>query len=192
MNRLILVKHSLPEMVPETPAREWTLSKAGRERCQELVEKVTPYLPDLIVSSLEPKAIETAEILARHLARPFRTFEGLHEHDRADVGYLEREQFESRVADFFRHPEDLVLGKETARQARERFSRALASVEIEYPNKSILVVSHGTVITLFVTEQAGLEPFPFWQKLDLPSFVVFSLPEHKLLTTVESVLGNKS
>ena len=185
---LLLVKHSLPEVVPAIPAREWTLSQAGRQRCQALAEKVKPYLPDVVLSSLEPKAIETAEIVARELSLPCRTFEGLHEQDRTGMGYLEREQFETKVRDLFKQPDEWVLGRETARQARQRFSQALRLVETEYPENNILVVAHGTVITLFVEQMTDREPFPFWRSLGLPSFVVFSLPEHKLLRTVESVL----
>ncbi|HMB23065.1 MAG TPA: histidine phosphatase family protein, partial [Anaerolineales bacterium] len=69
-----------------------------------------------------------------------------------------------------------------------RFSNALASVTAAYPDKSIVVVAHGTVITLFVEKRTGLEPFQFWKKLDLPSFVIFSLPEYKLVTIVESIV----
>lgn len=187
MNHLILVKHSLPEIVPALPAKEWTLSEAGRARCQSLAKTLAPYAVDVVISSLEPKAMETAQILAQQLAKPFHTFEGLHEHDRTGVDFLGREQFEAQIHRFFEHPDELVLGRETADQARTRFSGALQSIELEYPDKNIVVVAHGTVITLSVEKFTGLEPFPFWKKLDLPSFVVLSLPGHKLVTTVESI-----
>ena len=188
MKNLILVKHSLPEIVPMIPAKEWGLSKSGQVRCKTLAEKLESYSPDIVISSVEPKAVETAQITARQLNKPFRTFEGLHEHDRTGVEFLGKEQFEAKVNVFFMHPDKLVLGRETANQAFERFSKALASVEIEHPNKNIVVVSHGTVITLFVEKFNGLEAFSFWRKLDLPSFVVLSLPQHKLVKTVEGVV----
>ena len=81
-----------------------------------------------------------------------------------------------------------MLGKETADQARARFSNALQALQTEYPNQSLAIVSHGTVITLFVEKLTGLEPFPFWKKLGLPSFVVFSLPGLKSVATVESIV----
>lgn len=188
MNHIILVKHSLPEVIPAIPASQWRLSPRGRTRCKTLAEKLMPYSPDVIVSSIEPKAVETAQLIAGQMDKPFHTCEGLHEHDRTDVEFLGREQFESRVQDFFRHPDELVMGRETAHQARDRFSHALTSVTAKYPDKSIAVVAHGTVITLFVETLTGLEPYQFWKKLDLPSFVVFSLPGYKLVTTIESVV----
>lgn len=188
MNHLILVKHSLPEIIPRIPANQWTLSEIGRVRCKSLVEKIESHAPDIVVSSMEPKAIETAQILAGQINKPFRTFEGLVEHDRTGVGFLGKEQFEAKVNDFFEHPDHLIMGRETASEACERFSKALAAIEMEYPNKNIMVVSHGTVITLFVQKSTGLEPLSFWKKLGLPSFVVLSLPQHKLMTVVESVV----
>jgi broad specificity phosphatase PhoE len=59
-----------------------------------------------------------------------------------------------------------------------------------HPGKNIVVVSHGTVITLFVEKFNGIDPFSFWKKLDLPSFVVLSLPQHKLVTTIETIRGS--
>jgi len=187
MNNLILVKHSLPEIVPTLPASQWRLSASGQVRCKTLAERLESYLPDIVISSIEPKAVETAQIIARKMDRPFHTSEGFHEHDRTDVEFLAKKQFESKVSDFFKHPDKLVMGRETARQACERFSKALTSVEMEYPNKNIVIVSHGTVMTLFVEKITGLEPFSFWKRLGLPAFVVLSRPGYKLVITVESV-----
>src|SRR5215212_3631903 len=187
MNYLILIKHSLPGVVPARPAAQWKLSESGRVRCLMLAEKIGPYSPDLVISSVEPKAIETAQIVAQEISKPSYTVEGSHEHDRTGVAFLSKEQFEVQIHDFFKQPDHLVMGLETASQACERFSNTLTSLEKQYPNKSIAVVSHGTVITLFVEKMTGMEPFSFWKKLDLPSFVVFSLPQLKLITTVETV-----
>jgi broad specificity phosphatase PhoE len=78
------------------------------------------------------------------------------------------------------------LGKETAVQANERFSKAIASLVNKHPHKNLVTVAHGTAITLFVTQVAGLEPFPLWKRLGLPSFVVLFLPKMELLTIVEN------
>lgn len=110
MKNLILVKHSLPEIFPSVPAKEWKLSKAGQVRCRALAEKLKSYFPDIIISSIEPKAVETAKIIASQLNKPFLTFEGLHEHDRAGVDFLRKEQFEAKVNEFFIRTDELVLG----------------------------------------------------------------------------------
>lgn len=115
---------------------------------------------------------------------------GLHEHDRRDVGFLGAKAFEAAVQRFFDHPDEIVLGKETANAAHARFSRAVAGVVEAHPGRTIAIVAHGTVIALFVsrmTGAVGLSAFEFWKRLGLPSFVVLSLPELRLDEVVWSV-----
>jgi broad specificity phosphatase PhoE len=57
MSHLILVRHSLPEMVAGVDAREWRLSDEGRERCIALAKRLAPYQPARLISSDEPKAM---------------------------------------------------------------------------------------------------------------------------------------
>jgi broad specificity phosphatase PhoE len=188
MRKLILVRHSLPEIVSDLPANQWRLSDTGRLQCKRLTERLATYDLDVIVASLEPKASETGQIVADVLSKPFETAENLHEHDRSNVGSLDtREQFEARVASLFENPQKLVFGRETADDAHRRFAKAVAGVIRKHPNGNLAVVTHGTVMTLFVARAAGLEPFPFWKRLGLPSFVVLSLPGFGLLTVVEDV-----
>jgi broad specificity phosphatase PhoE len=188
VRKLILVRHSLPEIVSDLPANQWHLSGTGRLRCKRLAKRLATYAPNVIVASLEPKATETGRIVADILGKPFETVENLHEHDRSNVGLLDtKEQFEARVASFFENPQKLVFGRETADDAHRRFAKAVAGVIGKCPSGNLAVVTHGTVMTLFVARAAGLEPFPFWKRLGLPSFVVLSLPEFGLLTIVENV-----
>ena len=70
MKNLILVKHSLPEIIPTIPAKEWVLSKPGQVRCEVLAERLESYSPDIVTSSVEPKAVETAQIIARQINKP--------------------------------------------------------------------------------------------------------------------------
>ncbi|MCZ7567025.1 MAG: phosphoglycerate mutase family protein [Ardenticatenaceae bacterium] len=187
MGNLILVKHSLPDIMSTVPAHQWHLSEVGRFRCQMLAEMIAEYSPDVIVSSSEPKAVETAQIVANHLNHASQIIDGLHEHDRSNVEWQSEEQFEVQVAEFFRQPQALVMGKETATQAYERFAQAVAFVIEVYPHSNIVVVAHGTVITLLIARAVGLEPFGFWKRLGLPSFVVLSLPKMKWVAAVENI-----
>ncbi len=184
---LILVKHSPPEIIPTAPPNQWRLSDVGRARCELLANELKAYEPVAIVSSVEPKALETARIVASRLNRPVETIEGLHEHDRTGVTFSNESEFNARVADFFRMPKELVFGRETASQAHTRFEKAIEWVLEKYPRGNIVIVSHGTVITLYVSRLAGLEPFIFWKRLGLPSFVVFKLPDFELEKVVENV-----
>ena len=131
--------------------------------------------------------METAQIVSEALGAPWHTAEGLHEHDRSNVGWLSKEQLEAGVADFFARPAELVMGRETANQAHTRFSDAVAGGVAQHPDQNVIVVTHGTVVTLYVSRLAGVEPFAFWKRLSLPSFVALSLPDLRLQTVVEDV-----
>lgn len=182
MKYLILVKHSLPEIVKNVPASEWTLSKKGRALAQTLAEKLAHYQPEILISSIEPKALQTAEIIRNSLGLNLITVENLHEHDRRKTSYLSKHDFEASVQKFFNKPEKLVFGSETANQAHKRFRDAVFSVQKRFPNQTILIVSHGTVISLFVSRLLGIAEFLFWQELGLPAFVVLDIQSNTLIT----------
>jgi broad specificity phosphatase PhoE len=187
LSYLILVRHSAPEIVPQVPARDWHLSAAGRARCVPLAAALAPYQPRAIITSVESKAVETGQIVAARLGVAQVAMEGLHEHDRRHVGLLDQAAFQERVAAFFAQPDALVLGQETAAQACDRFTRALDAVPAAYPDAPVAVVAHGTVMTLYLAQVAGIDPYPFWQRLGLPAFVVLARPTLAVLTVQDHV-----
>ncbi|MBI5651363.1 MAG: histidine phosphatase family protein [Chloroflexi bacterium] len=174
MPKLYLIKHSMPELDPNVPAPDWHLGELGRARSELLARKLSAYPLDVIVSSVEPKAIETAQIVAARLNKPHEIAQGLHEHERRNVPFMPRAELEARVAEFFAKPSELVLGSETANQAHARFANAIHRVLEKYPQKNIAVVAHGTVISLFVARTQPM-PFEFWKRLGLPSIVVLDV-----------------
>jgi len=173
---LILVKHSLPALEPGVPSRDWRLSDMGRARCAPLTDRLAAYEPAVIVASAEPKATETGQIVASRLAVPIEVIVGLHENDRTGQGWLGTVELEARIARFFAEPDRRIMGNETADDAHARFAVTVEAICTRCPIGNIVVVAHGTVITLYVAHCTGLDPFPFWQRLGLPSFVALSLP----------------
>lgn len=56
---IILVKHSVPEIISSVPGKEWRLSRTGQIRCTALAEKLEAFsfwkkldLPSFVVLSL--------------------------------------------------------------------------------------------------------------------------------------------
>ena len=191
MTRLILVRHSQPEFVTGVPASIWHLSAEGRRRCAAMAQRLASYKPARIITSLEPKALETGQIVAEILGVPLESMPGLHEHERPEaVHSLDPEPFRARVAALFEHPSELVLGNETADEAHDRFSTALAELTTGHQRSNLVVVTHGTVMTLYVSRAVGLDPVSFWRRLGFPAFAVLSLPDHHLDVVVEQLHGN--
>jgi broad specificity phosphatase PhoE len=185
MPKLILIKHASPYVIPGTPPERWRLSDKGIESCGPLAEKLRPHAPAVIVTSPEPKAAETGRRVGERLGVPVEQAEGLEEHDRSNVPHMRSGEFISHVELFFRRPRELVLGRETAEQAADRFNAAVDAVLKRHPDGNVAIVTHGTVLALFVAEHTGQKPFELWRKLGLPSFVVLEVPGYKVVETVE-------
>ena len=187
--RLVLVKHSLVGVVPGRPPRTWELSDEGRRRAAMLAERLADFDAARIVSSVEPKAVETAEIVAQRLGVPSATATGLHEQLRETAPYLGREDFETAIAWLFDEPHKVVFGEESADRAADRFGAAVDAIAEEAAAgvRDAVVVAHGTVISLYVSRVAGIDPFPLWQSLGLPSYVVLSQGARRQVEIVTSV-----
>jgi broad specificity phosphatase PhoE len=183
--KLMLVKHAPPEVVPEVPSEQWTLSEKGRALCAPLADQLAAHAPAVIVSSEEPKAAETARLVAERLGVPWHTAPGLHEHDRSNVPHMRSGEFISMMELFFRRPGELTLGRETANQARDRFEAAVQDVVDGQDDGNIAVVSHGTVIALMLEGRDARGGFATWRAMGLPSFAALSLPEMTLLNTAD-------
>lgn len=184
---LILVKHSLPLIEPNVPGPKWNLSDEGRLRCSALADRLSKYAPSQIACSTEPKAAETAELVAAHLGIEVRQQPDLHENDRTGLPYLSNDEHLNLFRRFFSSPDEQVIGLETASRARKRFEAAVADVLKTSPAGNIVIVAHGTVISLFVEARTGVDGFELWRQLDCPSYVVLSLPDFGLEETVGSV-----
>ena len=178
---LILVKHSMPEIDEARPANTWTLSSEGQLRAQRLADQLENFVPQVILSSPEPKAKETAAVIANRFQLDMQTVPDLHEHDRSHVPFLPHDTFKILIRDFFQKPDELVLGDETANQAHARFYRAVHAILNEHPNKTVVIVSHGTVISLFISRLTGSSDLELWNRLGLPSFVAMDLHSNTLI-----------
>ena len=133
-----------------------------------------------MVSSGEPKAVETAEIAAERLGIGHSAYPGLHEHDRTGVPFLSDEEFGRAARNFFENPDRLVWGNETAEEAGDRFEGAVRGVLDELEEEVITIVAHGTVISLLAARHNDLDAYTLWRGLGLPSFCVLSAEDLRL------------
>lgn len=187
-DRLILVKHALPAIDPIVPAAAWSLSDEGRDQCRGLARSLAPYATGAaLVASEEPKARETAHLVGDILDLPVETRPDLHEHDRSGVPFLGDRAWQAAIDRFFSEPDALVFGRETANGATSRFVRAVDGIVAERPDRTVIVVAHGTVISLYVAAKTRQSAAALWRRLGLPSFVVLARPRLDLIAVVEQV-----
>ena len=182
--RLILVKHAEPVVEPHVPPNRWKLSERGEARSVALAKRLRRYRPAAVVASEERKAVQTAGLVAERLGVTAATSPGLHEHDRTGAPFGTQAEFELAAKGFFENPGELVWGNETAEEARGRFTDAVDAVLARHPSGDVVVVAHGTVITLFLSRFVDLDAFGFWRGLGLPSLCVLGLPSYELREVV--------
>ena len=66
---------------------------------------------------------------------------------------------------FFRRPGELVLGRETADAALDRFTKAINSVMADHAHQDIAIVSHGNFIVALInalTDKLPSEGLYYW------------------------------
>jgi len=163
---VLLVRHSAPRIASDVPSEEWRLSEEGRRRCGPLAERLAAHAPSALLASTEPKARETAELIAPGLGLEVQLSDGLRETARRTVGWLDQDELERSIRELFERPGEVVYGEESAAAALSRFERVVAGL----PERAV-VVSHGTVISLFAAARTGRDPFELWRSLELPDVV---------------------
>ncbi|HVM10147.1 MAG TPA: histidine phosphatase family protein [Acidimicrobiales bacterium] len=175
---LVLAKHAAPAVDPDLPAAQWPLSEAGRGGAERLAERLRPLAIDLVASSVERKAAETASAVARVLDVTFQTAHDLHEHERPYEP--DRSRFEQNMARFFEDPS-------AHRPVERRFTTALDALVRAHRSLRLVVVAHGTVLSLHLAARYGLDAASTWSSLGMPSYVVVELRTKTVVDVVREV-----
>jgi broad specificity phosphatase PhoE len=176
---LILVRHARPRIDPDVPPSNWELCPDGRIAAIALSDKIAAYSPACVVSSNETKAVETAKILAEQLHLPLELDPGLVEHKRPSASFGTEAEFQTRIAEIFRHPHVPAPGGESIEQACERLAAALA----RHAARPLVAVTHGTVLSLYVGRLLGLDAHDLWRNLHTPDAFVFDA-ENRLIERI--------
>src|ERR671935_2733447 len=99
MRSLLLIRHAESAPVEGVPPDRWGLTERGRRSCAELAERLRSHELEQLVASHEPKAVETARLVAERLGLAWRVAAGLHEHERDATPWLGGEAWPAPVAE---------------------------------------------------------------------------------------------
>ena len=148
------------------PSEEWRLSEDGQRRCGQLAERLARHEPRVLLASSEPKARETAELVAPALGVDVQVSDGLRETARRTIGWLAPEDLDRGIRELFERPCEVVFGEESAAAALARFEPVVAGL----PEPAV-VVTHGTVLSLYAAPRIGRDVYELWGSLQLPDVV---------------------
>jgi 2,3-bisphosphoglycerate-dependent phosphoglycerate mutase len=159
---LLLVRHGEPERiapgtgVPADPA----LTERGREQAERLAAWLALEPIDVVLSSPQRRAVETAQPVARAHGLEVQVVEGLVEYDAQSDSYIPMEElratndphlsamYEGRWEEF---------GAESTATFRARIATTLDDVVAAHPGRRVVAVCHGGVINVALALVLGLD-----------------------------------
>jgi probable phosphoglycerate mutase len=159
---LLWVRHGEPERiaagtgVPADPA----LTARGREQAERLAEWLACESIDVILSSPQRRARETAEPIARAHGLEVLVTNGLMEYDSQSDSYIPMEElratndpqlsamYEGRWEEFGAEPADLF---------RTRVAASIDEIVAAHPGRRVVAVCHGGVINVAFAIALGLD-----------------------------------
>ena len=161
MMPITFLRHFSTEVDPETPQAEWELSEEGKRQQEEFIEG-KDFDHDVVYSSPEKKALETAQKISEEEDIPLIVSSDLKEVDRSEEGFIEEhEEYVEMVGEFLE--KEAEFGWEEFEEVHGRLESFAETVEDE---KDVLAVTHGMILSTFLPDLFGKERFEFWQRLD--------------------------
>jgi 2,3-bisphosphoglycerate-dependent phosphoglycerate mutase len=148
---LLWVRHGEPERiapgtgVPADPA----LTARGREQADRLAAWLAPETIDVVLSSPQRRAIETAQPIARAHGLEVQVHPGLMEYDAQSDSYIPMEELKATGDP---HLTAMVEGRweefgaEPAAVFRARVTATIDDIVAEHPGRRVVAVCHGGVI----------------------------------------------
>ncbi len=190
---VVLARHAAPLIEPEVPRPEWALSPAGLDSCITLAEDLAGLLPSTLVSSTEPKAVQTATVISERLGLNLTTSDGLIEHKRSGE-YLSESGFNSRIRSFFQRTDEVVYGQESCEELGLRIENEVEAALSSDSARNAILVTHGTAMTSFIMRHWHVDPFELWKSLGLPAYLAFTVPTFDIVGTrgVDATLFKKT
>lgn len=159
---LLWVRHGQPQRiasgtgVPADPA----LTELGREQAERLAAWLSPEPIDVVLSSPQRRAVETAAPIARAHGLDVQIAPGLIEYDARSDSYIPMEELRDKndphlMAMYEGRWEE--FGAEPATVFRDRITRTVDDIVAAHPGRRVVAVCHGGVINVAFAIALGLD-----------------------------------
>ncbi|WP_123538838.1 histidine phosphatase family protein [Halosimplex salinum] len=161
---LYFVRHAHSPYVPNREA-ERGLSERGRRDASRVTEILTRYDIDGVVSSPYARAVETVRETAEIAGAEVRTECGFRERTLAESHV---EDFEEAITKVWDDPSFSWPGGESNEAAQERGIEAVGRTLDQWSGKTVVIGTHGNILTLILNHYDEAYDFEFWQELTMP------------------------
>ncbi|MEW6579982.1 MAG: histidine phosphatase family protein [Chloroflexota bacterium] len=182
MPLLYLIRHPRTQPDPSRPASRWDLSAEGRAQVRALAALPLWAAIGAVITSAQPKAAAVGEAVRAAHGVPWQVVAALDEARRDS--WLSAGEFDQAQRAFFAGPEvPPAPGWETARAAGERFAAAMGDVLARYPNQSLAVVAHASVLALYAARLRGAAPsYDDWRAIGFAAIMAVDRASLRPLT----------
>jgi broad specificity phosphatase PhoE len=166
-----LLRHAETKLDPSLPADRWHLSEEGVKSAHALASSGVFDGVDLIVTSAEDKAFETAIPIVKRIDTDIIRNSSFNELYRGTGPFTSPEDYLERVRITLSDPESSTSGWETAADALRRFEQGIHNIEARSEARSLLLVSHGMVLSLYFAHLLKTEEvYKRWRELGFCSW----------------------
>lgn len=159
----------------------------GQERTRKLsvqgekdAEKVTALMSnqeiDLIISSPYKRAIQTVEEIAIAKNLEVKIYEDLRERQLKGTYKLPAEEIQQAIKKSYEDPDFNLPGGESVKDVQNRAIPIIKNLLIEYAGQTIVIGTHGNVMTIIMNYFDKEYGYEFWEKTSKPDIykLVFS------------------
>ncbi len=146
-----------------------SLSPEGEQAAKKLVELFDAVPVDVFVSSSSPRAVETIKPIALAKNKPIETHDELRELLlRGPETFIEEDKIEAEIEKVFADENYKLAGGESAAEVLARGLPVFQEILKQYAGKTIVLGTHGIIMTLLLRSFDSSIGFDFWRQITKP------------------------
>ena len=150
-NKIIFLRHAYPLKDPNVNAALWGLSEIGKKQAESVATLPDMNSVDVIYVSEEKKTTLTVLPLAQKIKKDFQPLAFFNEVKRGDK-FLTKEEFEAEKIKQLENLSYRAFDGESGNAALSRFKQGINYIFKKNPDKTILVVTHGTILNIYFAD----------------------------------------
>lgn len=154
-NTFYFLRHAEAKIDSNITISNWSLSDKGEKQAQQRTEEGIFDEVEIIFSSNEKKAYQTAQPIAKKLGISITQVSELDELNRDKGNFLSSSDYEKSIEYCLKHKTESVNNWETSQHALGRFEKKINEINRQYKNKKILIVGHGFTINMYFAKLLG-------------------------------------
>jgi broad specificity phosphatase PhoE len=179
---IVFIRHSISLVNSNIPIPTWGLSEEGVTLAKKLNELTQIKTLDVIYTSLQTKAIETAVLATKNTGIPIKTDNRLTETSSFTNKFVNLEQLEQNTKDYYLNPRRSINNGETVEEALNRFNTAISDITKLENKNNIGIVSHGNILASFSAQYVMQRAYELVKKIKQPDIAVFDCDTKKFVS----------